>query len=207
MKQKHFIDSHKGVTFLVILGMMAYFNQWQNPTAWVYLALHGTYGILWVLKSRIFPDKNWEQPASLWWGVFVAWAGLTLYWIPPFLLMSSGAQAPAWLLGLAVSMNIFGVFLHFTADMQKHVALQLRPGQLITDGLMARVRNINYFGEFLIYAAFAALAMTWVAFLPLILFIVFYWTPNMLKKDRSLARYPEFAEYKKRSKLFIPFLF
>ncbi len=207
MKQKHFIDSHKGVTFLVILGMMAYFDQWQNPTAWVYLALHGTYGILWVLKSRIFPDKNWEQPTTLWWGLFVAWAGLSLYWAPPFLIMSTGAQAPAWLLGLAVSMNIFGVFLHFTADMQKHIALQLRPGRLITDGMMARVRNINYFGEFLIYAAFAALAMTWVAFVPLILFVIVYWIPNMLRKDQSLSRYPDFAGYKKRSKLFIPFLF
>jgi steroid 5-alpha reductase family enzyme len=187
--------------------MMAYFNQWHNPTAWVYLALHGTYGILWVLKSRIFPDKNWEQPASLWWGVFVAWAGLTLYWIPPFLLMANNSQAPGWLLGLAVSMNIFGVFLHFTADMQKYIALSLKPGRLITDGMMARVRNINYFGEFLIYASFAALVQMWVAFLPLFLFILTYWTPNMLRKDKSLARYPEFAEYKKRSKLFIPFLF
>lgn len=207
MKQKHFIDSHKGVTFLVILGMLAYFNQWQNPTAWVYLALHGTYGVLWVLKSRIFPDKNWEQPATLAWGVFVAWAGLSLYWAPPFLIMSTGAQAPAWLLGVAISMNIFGVFLHFTADMQKHIALQYRPGHLITDGMMARVRNINYFGEFLIYAAFAALTMTWLAFLPLALFVLIYWMPNMLRKDKSLARYPEFAGYKKRSKLFIPFLF
>ncbi len=206
MKQKHFIDSHKGVTFLALLGMMAYFDQWQNPTAWVYLALHGTYGILWVLKSRIFPDKNWERPASLWWGLAV-WAGLSLYWLPGFYIMWAGVQSPPWLLGLAVSMNIFGVFLHFTADMQKHIALQLRPGHLITDGMMARVRNINYFGEFLIYAAFAALAATWAAFLPLLLFVSVYWLPSMLRKDKSLSRYPEFAEYKKRSKLFIPFLF
>ena len=61
MKQKHFIDSHKGVTFIAVLLMMAWFNQWQNPTAWVYLALHGTYGILWILKGQIFPDAQWEQ--------------------------------------------------------------------------------------------------------------------------------------------------
>jgi hypothetical protein len=63
MPRRFFIDPHKGVTFLVILGMMALFSQWQNATAWVYLALHGTYGILWVLKSRNFPDKKWEQPS------------------------------------------------------------------------------------------------------------------------------------------------
>jgi hypothetical protein len=64
MKQKFYIDTHKGVTPLAILAMMALHNQWQNSTAWIYLALHGTYGILWVLKSRFFPDKQWEQQAS-----------------------------------------------------------------------------------------------------------------------------------------------
>jgi len=41
----------------------------------------------------------------------------------------------------------------------------------------------------------------------IVLFIVIIWAPNMLKKDRSLSRYPEFIQYKRRSKLFIPFLF
>lgn len=207
MKQKHFIDAHKGVTFLAILIMMGIFKQWENPAAWIYLALHGTYGILWVLKSRIFPDKNWEKPASIWWGVFVAWGGLTLYWIPAFLLTWSGTQAPGWLLGLAVSMNIFGVFLHFTADMQKYVHMKLQPGTLIQEGLLGRVRNINYFGELLIYLSFALLPMNWIALIPITVFVLTYWLPGMLRKDKSLARYPEFAEYKRKTKLFIPFLF
>ncbi len=207
MKQKHFIDVHKGITFLAILAMMAYFDQWQNATAWVYLALHGTYGILWVLKSRIFPDKNWEKKTNLWWGIFVAWGGLTLYWLPAFLLMWTGAKAPGYLLALAVSMNIFGVFLHFSVDMQKYVHLKLQPDRLITDGLLARVRSINYFGELLIYLSFPLLAMTWIAFIPITLFVATYWIPAMLRKDKSLSRYPEFEEYKRNSKLFIPFLF
>jgi steroid 5-alpha reductase family enzyme len=187
--------------------MMAYFHQWQNSSAWIYLALHGTYGILWVLKSRIFPDKNWERPASIWWGVFAAWSGLTFYLLPGFLLMWRGTQAPAWLLGLAISMNIFGVFLHFTTDMQKYMQLKLQPGTLIMDGMLARVRNLNYFGELLIYTSFALVPMTWLAFLPLTIFALFYWVPSMLRKDKSLSRYPQFEEYKRNSKLFIPFLF
>ena len=62
--RRHFIDSHKGVTPLAILAMMAVYDQWDNPTAWVYLGLHGSYGILWVLKSRIFGDRQWEQPTG-----------------------------------------------------------------------------------------------------------------------------------------------
>jgi protein-S-isoprenylcysteine O-methyltransferase Ste14 len=207
VRQKHFIDAHKGITFLVILAMMGYFHQWQNTTAWIYLALHGTYGILWVLKSRIFPDKNWEKKTNLWWGIFVAWGGLTSYWLPALLLMWTGAEAPGWLLGLAVSLNLFGVFLHFTVDMQKYVHLQLQPDKLITGGMLAHVRNMNYFGELLIYLSFPMLTMSWLAFIPIALFVAFYWLPGMLRKEKSLARYTEFEEYKQNSKLFIPFLF
>ncbi|RPH63033.1 MAG: steroid 5-alpha reductase [Chloroflexi bacterium] len=206
MKQKHFIDSHKGVTFVAILLMMAWFDQWSNPTAWIYLALHGTYGILWMLKSRIFPDAQWQQETSLWYGL-VIWGSLTLYWIPAYLLTSRGIQAPPWVLGLAVSINILGVFLHFTTDMQKFIQLKLQPGKLISDGMMARVRNGNYFGELLIYGAFALLAMTWLAFIPLALFVAAYWTPNMIRKEKMLAALPGFEEYKRKSKIFIPFLF
>jgi hypothetical protein len=78
---------------------------------------------------------------------------------------------------------------------------------LITDGLFAYSRNINYFGELLIYGSFAALSMHWFPVLYLALFVGAYWMPRMLAKDKSLAKYPEFAEYKKRSALFIPYLF
>lgn len=206
MKQKYFIDSHKGVTFLAILALMAWFGQWQNATAWVYLALHGTYGWLWVLKSRIFPDKQWETDRGLGYGLII-WAGLSLYWIAPFLITSRGTQAPPWLLGLSVSLYTLGIFLHYAADLQKHIELKYNPGQLITDGLLRRTRNINYFGELLIYLGFGLLAMHWLPILIVALFVAVVWVPNMLKKERSLARYPEFLDYKRESKLFIPFLF
>lgn len=206
MKQKFFIDSHKGITFLAILGMIAYFHQWQNTTALVYLALHGTYGLLWVLKSRIFPDKQWEDARSLWYGLYI-WAGLSLYWITPFLITSRSTSTPNWLLAACISIFTFGIFLHFVADMQKYIELKFNPGQLITDGLLFKVRNINYFGEFLIYLGFGLLAMHWLPILVIFLFIGIIWIPNMLKKDKSLSRYPGFIDYKRKTKLFIPFLF
>ena len=203
MKQKYFIDSHKAVTPLAILAMMAIYGQWHNPTAWVYLGLHGSYGILWVLKSRVFGDRQWEKPTGWGYGL-VIWAGLTLYWIAPWLITSRSVEAPPWLLGLCVFGYGLGVFLHFAADMQKHTALALRPGQLITDGLFARTRNPNYLGELLIYSSFAALALHWAPLLVVALFLAVVWIPNMRRKDRSLARYPEFADYKKRSFVLIP---
>jgi steroid 5-alpha reductase family enzyme len=206
MKQKHFIDIHKGVTFLFILFLMGIYHQWENPTAWIYLALHGCYGLLWVLKSRVFPDRQWEQATGVAYGL-VIWAGLSLYWVAPWLLVAREVQAPGWYLALCVSLYIFGVFFHFAADMQKHTSLQLRPGRLITEGLWSHLRNPNYFGEFLIYLGFGLLAMHWLPVAILLLWVLVVWFPNMRKKDRSLARYPEFARYRAQSKQFIPFIY
>ena len=206
MKQKHFIDAHKGATALAILAMMALHDQWQNTTAWVYLALHGTYGVLWVLKSQLFPDKQWERQTGLAYGLTI-WAGLSLYWVAPWLLMARGVEAPPWYLGLCVALTIFGVFFHFASDMQKYISLRLRPGQLIKTGLWAGCRNPNYFGELLIYLGFSLLARHWLPLAILFLFIAVVWLPNMLKKERSLARYPDFADYKARSAFLFPYLF
>jgi steroid 5-alpha reductase family enzyme len=206
MKQRHFIDSHKAATGLFVLALIAIYDQWDNPTAWVYLALHGAYGLLWVLKSRIFPDKQWEQPTSLGYGL-VIWAGLSLYWIAPWLITSQNVQAPPWYLGLCIAIYGLGVFWHFASDMQKTMFLKLKPGHLMTDGLWSRLRNPNYFGELLIYLGFGLLALHWAPLIVILLFVLIVWLPNMRRKDRSLARYPDFASYKARSKLFLPFVF
>lgn len=206
MKHKYYLNLSKGLTLFVMLILIYFYNQWQNPTAMIYLALHSTYGILWLLKSMIFPDKAWEKKVSLWFGL-LSWLSLALYWLPGWLAMSRNVSAPAWYLSICISINIFGVFFHFTSDMQKFVSMENHPNELITDKMMSLSRNINYFGEFLIYFSFAMLAMNWMAFLPLALFMAFYWSYNIIKKERSLALKPGFDEYKKRVKLFIPFLF
>ena len=212
MKQKHFIDSHKGATSIFCLALMAYYSQWDNTTAWVYLALHGTYGLLWVLKSFTFPDKQWEQETGIGYGL-VIWGGLSLYWIAPWLICSKGLEAPPWMLALCVFLFGLGVFWHFASDMQKHVTLTHKPG-LFFDGLWAKSRNPNYFGELLIYLSFVLMPFVdvnggigWERWLPiaaLVAFVSLVWVPNMKRKDRSLSRYPEFADYKARSGWIFP---
>jgi steroid 5-alpha reductase family enzyme len=158
------------------------------------------------MKTYLFPDANWTRPTALWFGI-VSWLALVLYWIPGWLVMRSGIQAPLWLLAVCISMFTFGIFFVFAGDMQKYTALKLRPGILITDGMFRLSRNINYFGEFLIYTAFALFPMTWIAFLPLAAFIVTFWIPNMVRKDKILSSLPGFQEYKRKVRSFFPFLF
>jgi len=70
----------------------------------------------------------------------------------------------------AISLNIIGVFLHYTADAQKYYTLKYRSG-LITEGFFARSRNTNYLGEILIYGSFVMLVQHWLPFLILAAFI------------------------------------
>ncbi|MGL5872126.1 MAG: methyltransferase family protein [Xenococcaceae cyanobacterium] len=204
MKIKHAINIHKFLTFLVIFGLMAAYNNY-SIAAWIYLALHGTYGIMWLIKDRIYPDKQWEQemPSAT---VVVTFLLLGLYWVAPFLLISSGIEVASPIVAAAVSINLFGVLLHYTSDAQKHFTLKYKPG-LITEGFFARCRNTNYLGEILIYLSFALLAQHWLPFVILGGFVATVFVPNMLKKDKSLSRYPEFEEYKMNSGLLIPKLF
>lgn len=196
MKIKHFINLHKALTFLVIFALMvAYQNFTLGP--WVYLALHGTYGLMWLLKDRIYPDKQWEQEIPVGTGIFT-FGILLLYWVAPFILISSGSEPPLPLVAVAISSNIMGVFLHYSSDAQKYYTLKYHPG-LITEGFFARCRNTNYLGEILIYGSFAILAQHWLPFLILVGFITGVFLSNMRKKDQSLSRYPEFANYKARS--------
>ena len=207
MKLNFYISIHKLLSAPVILVLIALFYQWDNPTAWVYLGLHGSYGILWALKSKYFPDKHWEARTSMAYGVLVGWGSLTTYWVAPWLLCLRGVHAPMYLISLLIVTFTLGVFFHFTADMQKTISLKLNPEHLVMDGVWSLCRNPNYFGELLIYLSLALLSMHWLPVGILALWIGVYWLPNMRKKDRSLARYPEFTAYQARTRLFIPFIY
>ena len=170
--------------------------------AWVYLALHGTYGILWLLKDQIYPDKKWEQEIPVPVGIF-SLILISLYWVAPFILISSGTIPSPPLIAAAIFINILGVFLNYTSDAQKYYPLKYK-SVLITEGFLARCRNTNYLGEVFIYFSFALLVQHWLVFVILGLFVAVIFFPNMFKKDKSLSRYPEFEEYKANSGLLLP---
>jgi protein-S-isoprenylcysteine O-methyltransferase Ste14 len=122
------------------------------------------------------------------------------------MVVSRGVEAPPWYLGMCISLYIFGVFCHFAGDMQKHTALKLQPDRLISDGLFTRLRNTNYFGELLIYLGFGLLAMHWLPIAILLLWIAVIWLPNMRRKEGALSQLSGYEEYRRRSKLFLPFI-
>jgi protein-S-isoprenylcysteine O-methyltransferase Ste14 len=105
----------------------------------------------------------------------------------------------------AVLSYILGAFLHFVSDAQKHFVLtHQRPRRLITDGLFAATRNPNYLGEILIYGSFCLLAQHWLPWVACGYVWIAIFLPNMLKKDRSMSRYPEHAAWRARTGLLLP---
>jgi len=204
MKIKYAINLHKFLTFAFVLGLMIFYRNF-TVAPWVYLALHGSYGIMWLIKDSLYPDKQWEEEIPVIKGI-VTFVFLGSYWIAPFLLISSKVQPSAPLITIAIATNIFGLFLHYGSDAQKYFTLKYKKG-LITEGFFSRSRNPNYLGEILIYLGFAILSSHWISLAILGTFSALVFIPNMLKKDKSLSRYPEFAAYKERSGLLLPKLF
>ena len=131
MKIKFPINLHKGLTAGVVLSLMLWFDNFSTG-AWVYLALHGSYGFLWLMKDRLYPDKKWEEDVSIPYAVLV-FVALGMYWIAPFILISQHKTPGNMLIAGAVALNMFGMVLHFGSDAQKYFTLHARPG-LITDG-------------------------------------------------------------------------
>lgn len=196
------INLQKGGTLVFVLALMAIHDVW-TPTAWIYLGLHGSYGLIWLLKEAVFPDPAWQKKVTIA-GALNAWLFvLGPYWIAPWLIVTQRIEQPPVLLGAVIVLYALGVALMVGADAQKYFVLRARRG-LIGDGFFARTRNPNYLGEMMIYASFAIVAGHWLPWVVLAWVWLFLFVPNMLRKDHSLSRYPEWAAYKARTGLLLP---
>ena len=202
MKLNQIINLHKGLTIFVVIGLMIFFNNF-TIAPYVYLALHGTYGLLWLLKEKIFPDPYFKEKINFLTSV-TGFIFLGSYWVAPFILISSPQKTvPYFVISASISINIIGVFLHFASDAQKYFSLKLKK-DLIKEGFFKSIRNTNYLGEILIYLSFAILSMSYIPFVILAIFFFIVFLPRMIKKDKSLAKYDSFEEYKKKSGLILP---
>lgn len=205
------INFQKGASFpffALLMWLYADATPWAtSPAAWTYLALHGSYGLLWLIKDAAFPDANWHRPCTLGSALFGA-LGLAAYWAIGWVLISGTSQPdyplpdPAWF-ALCVGLAVVGGALVLAADAQKYTALRLQRG-LITTGLFRWIRHPNYLGEMLVYLAFGLLAWHWLAAVVLGWFWLGMFAVNMVMKEASMSRYPEWSAYRKRSWWLLP---
>ncbi|MDY3559229.1 DUF1295 domain-containing protein [Gemmata sp. JC673] len=202
LKIATYINAHKILVLPVVVGLMWYFDNW-SAEAYIYLAMHGTYSVLWLLKYSMFADRRFEERVPAWKGMLFIFLPLAGYYVAPYLLISGRVVVPPAVIALALSTYILGVFYHYGSDAQKHYTLQARKG-LIREGFFGRTRNPNYLGEILIYTGYAVMSLHWLPFVVLAGWVFGFFVRNMRAKDRSMSRYPDFAEYKRRTGLLFP---
>jgi protein-S-isoprenylcysteine O-methyltransferase Ste14 len=203
------INFQKGGSFF-FFGFLIWYYQNTSTAAWVYLALHGSYGLVWLIKDLAFPDPNWQIKITIVAGINAFAAVLGLYWVFGWLLISRTSQPvyplpeAVWF-ALCISLCLIGSVIMIAADAQKFFTLRLQRG-LITDGMHRWVRHPNYLGEMMIYGSFAMLVWHWFPVLVLAWVWLGLFAVNMVMKEASMSRYPDWAAYKKRSWWLIPFL-
>ena len=99
------INAQKTGTIIIMYLLMFYYNNYSKG-AWLYLSLHGTYGLLWFLKDMVFPDKSFQHKLAILPSLLVA-LFLLSYWLMGWEVMCGlGDQEPS-------GKKIFGCFLFF----------------------------------------------------------------------------------------------
>ncbi len=201
------VNFQKAGTFVFLGLLMAWYGN-NSPGAWIYLAMHGSYGLVWIIKDLTFPDASWQQPVTIAGGVMAFLAVLGWYWVFGWLLIAA-PQPPDYPLpdgpwfALCISLCILGCVIMIAADAQKYFTLRVQRG-LITDGMFRYVRHPNYLGEMMIYGSFALMVWHWLPFLVLAWVWLAVFAVNMHMKEASMSRYPGWAEYRERSWWLIP---
>ncbi|MFT3807819.1 methyltransferase family protein [Arenimonas sp.] len=203
------VNFQKAGTFL-FLGLLMWWYGNTSMAAWIYLALHGSYGLVWILKDLAFPDPSWQKRVTIGGGLNAFVFVLGWYWVFGWLLIS-GAVRPdypladgAWFC-LCISLCVIGSVIMIAADAQKYFTLRARPG-LITDGMFRYIRHPNYLGEMMIYGSFALMVWHWLPALVLAWVWGTLFATNMAMKEASLSRHPGWTQYRRRSWWLVPFV-
>ena len=91
------INLHKVTIGAVVLALMLRAGDF-SLAAWLYLVLHGSYGLLWLVKDVAFPDPAWRAPQSLSSAAAVFVFPLGFYYLAPLVMLTplGGAVPGGW---------------------------------------------------------------------------------------------------------------
>ena len=202
------VNFTKGTMMIYLFALMCYYDNFSLG-AWMYLALHGNYGIIWFLKDRTFPDAGFNREATTMSAIFPLPVVLIPYYFIGYWMMSGGEaqKNPSYeRIFVAIQLYCLGVVFMVLTDAQKYLVLKERRG-LITHCMTGWSRNMNYVGEMMLYASFGVLCQrteVWYIF-------AYVWTCifslRMMVKEYSLSKKVEWPEYKAKTWFFLPKLY
>ncbi len=133
-----------------------------------------------------------------------------IYYIGFALLGYNSQQVVNWIDLLGVILVIFGLSLHFVAELELHLFKKdpHNKGKLLTTGLWSLSRHVNYFADLLWVTGFALITRNWWSTLVIIFLFVFFYFFNIPIQEKYLSeKYKQqFLQYKQKTKSLIPFI-
>ena len=125
---RNIINIQKGGTLFIMLYFMYYFKN-SSTGPFIYLSLHGMYGIIWIMKDYTFGDLTFQNKYSL--GVVITTTIVLLaYWYNGYALMSGvGIQSPSpERICTALLVFMIGAIFMMGGDLQKNIILKYKKG-------------------------------------------------------------------------------
>ncbi|KAI8612857.1 hypothetical protein BC830DRAFT_1170717 [Chytriomyces sp. MP71] len=200
-KAKDVINTFKFAALPFCVGLMAYHRNY-SWTASIFTAMHGTYGILWIVKDRLFPDPQWEANVPIESTILTATI-MTTYLAADYLCISRFVEVTPFFAASCIAMHSIGMVLMMGTDTQRHFQLKYKKG-LISDGWMSKSRNTNYLGETMIYGSYFLMSQHWFPWVLPGMVMTLMFMGNMTRKEKSLRKKDGAEEYFKKSWAFFP---
>ena len=201
------INTAKVVTILCLIAGAFFFGV-RDMRQVLYLCLHISYCVWWLLEQWLYPQRRqviFNEPVGVAGFSFVIISVGFFYALPGYLALTNPEPLSLTAAGIALPLYIFGSLINTSADVQKLTAKQFGAG-LVKDNIWRFSRNINYLGDILRYLSFSVVAgSVWAYLVPGLITIIYI--QRMLKKEQAMAaKYPEYAEYQQSTRRFIPFI-
>ena len=174
----------------------------------LYLCLHISYCLWWLLEQWLFPlrrQKIFSEPTDTKGLIGIVLFVGVFYTLPGFFAFTNLSPLSYITASIALVLYIFGSLINTGADAQKLTAKQYG-ASLVSDQIWRLSRNINYFGDLLRYTSYSILAGSlWAYLLPVTIALLYLQRIN--QKETSMAeKYTDFAEYQQSSTRLIPFI-
>ncbi|NEU77847.1 DUF1295 domain-containing protein [Nostoc sp. UIC 10630] len=200
------INLAKVITIISLIGFAIVFGiqDWRQV---IYMCLHISYCLWWLLEQWLFPERQkiFNEPSGVVTLIFTVLIVGFFYVLPGYLAFINPVPLSMATAAIALLLYIFGSLINATADVQKLTAKQFQAG-LVRDNIWRFSRNINYFADLLRYLSFSVVAGSfWAYLVPGYIFIFYLW--RISQKEQAMSvKYPEYAEYQQSSSRLIPFI-
>ncbi|PLZ45560.1 DUF1295 domain-containing protein [Fischerella thermalis] len=192
------------IVLLLIYGFVFGIQDFRQV---IYLCLHVSYCLWWLLEQWLFPQRRqiFSEPVGIGGLILSLLFVGAFYSLPGYLAFTNPVPLSAIATAVALPLYIFGTLINATADIQKLTAKQYG-AELVRDDIWRFSRNINYFGDLLRYLSFAVVAgSVWAYLVPAVILIIYL--QRVSQKEQSMSvKYTNYADYQKSSSRLIPFV-